>query len=154
MGANLYQKKSRSVAAPKVVSEFVLSATGPEHFPREEFPEVAFLGRSNVGKSSLINALLGQKALAFTSSKPGCTQAQSARPRRFREKSELRLDSRVGGVTRFRRPSMTESSRDDGPGEADHKGERLRAALIGVDAKPDERDGACDDDDVMPSQAV
>ena len=75
MSANLYQKKSRSVAAPKIESEFVLSATGPEHFPKEEFPEVAFLGRSNVGKSSLINALLGQKALAFTSSKPGCTQA-------------------------------------------------------------------------------
>lgn len=75
MSANLFQKKSRSVAAPKILSEFVLSATGPGHFPPEEFPEIAFLGRSNVGKSSLINALLGQKALAFTSSKPGCTQA-------------------------------------------------------------------------------
>src|SRR5262249_33102403 len=37
--------------------------------------EIAFLGRSNVGKSSLINALAGQKGLAFTSNKPGCTQA-------------------------------------------------------------------------------
>ena len=61
--------------APKIVSEFLLSAPGPEQFPKEEFPEIAFLGRSNVGKSSLINALLGQKALAFTSSRPGCTQA-------------------------------------------------------------------------------
>ncbi len=61
--------------AVQVDSEFVLSAPGAEFFPREELPEIAFLGRSNVGKSSLINALLGRKALAFTSSKPGCTQA-------------------------------------------------------------------------------
>jgi len=43
-------------------------------FPGDRLPEVAFLGRSNVGKSSLINALLGQKRLAFTSSTPGRTQ--------------------------------------------------------------------------------
>ena len=75
MGANSFQKKSRSQAAPRVVSEYVRSASGPEQFPAQEYPEIAFLGRSNVGKSSLINALLGQKALAFTSSKPGCTQS-------------------------------------------------------------------------------
>jgi len=75
MGANLFQKKSRSPQTRRVVSEYVLSASGPDQFPREEYPEIAFLGRSNVGKSSLINALLGQKALAFTSSKPGCTQS-------------------------------------------------------------------------------
>jgi GTP-binding protein len=63
------------LAVPKILSEFVLSASGPEQFPREEFPEIAFLGRSNVGKSSLINALTGEKGLAFTSNKPGCTQA-------------------------------------------------------------------------------
>jgi GTP-binding protein len=57
------------------LAEFVLSASGPERFPREEFPEIAFLGRSNVGKSSLINALIGEKKLAFTSNRPGCTQA-------------------------------------------------------------------------------
>ena len=43
-------------------------------FPGDRLPEVAFLGRSNVGKSSLINALTGQKGLAFTSSTPGRTQ--------------------------------------------------------------------------------
>lgn len=75
MSANLFQRKTRSLAAPKILSEYVLSASGPEQFPKEEYPEIAFLGRSNVGKSSLINALLGQKALAYTSSKPGCTQA-------------------------------------------------------------------------------
>jgi len=76
MSAKSLQNKSRpAAAAPRVISEFVLSASGPEQFPREEFPEIAFLGRSNVGKSSLINALVGQKGLAYTSNKPGCTQA-------------------------------------------------------------------------------
>ena len=41
---------------------------------RERLPEIAFLGRSNVGKSSLLNACTGQKKLAFTSARPGCTQ--------------------------------------------------------------------------------
>src|SRR5436190_18971823 len=43
-------------------------------FPGDRLREIAFLGRSNVGKSSLINALIGQKGLAFTSSTPGRTQ--------------------------------------------------------------------------------
>ena len=43
-------------------------------FPSDGLPEVAFLGRSNVGKSSLINALVGRKGLAFTSNTPGRTQ--------------------------------------------------------------------------------
>jgi GTP-binding protein len=55
-------------------TEFVASAGSPSGFPPEELPEVAFLGRSNVGKSSLINALTGQKGLAFTSTTPGRTQ--------------------------------------------------------------------------------
>ncbi|MBZ5610827.1 MAG: ribosome biogenesis GTP-binding protein YihA/YsxC [Acidobacteriia bacterium] len=55
-------------------AEFVISAARPEQFPAESLPEIAFLGRSNVGKSSLLNCLTGQKGLAFTSAKPGCTQ--------------------------------------------------------------------------------
>ena len=53
---------------------FVKSATSPEHYPRDGRPEIAFMGRSNVGKSSLINSLLGVKGLARTSSTPGRTQ--------------------------------------------------------------------------------
>ncbi|MFN0169685.1 MAG: ribosome biogenesis GTP-binding protein YihA/YsxC [Bryobacteraceae bacterium] len=56
-------------------AEFVITAAAPWQFPEGRLPEVAFLGRSNVGKSSLINTLLGRPGLAFTSSKPGCTQA-------------------------------------------------------------------------------
>ena len=54
-------------------AEFVISSGTPGQFPSDRLPEVAFLGRSNVGKSSLINALTGQKGLAFTSSTPGRT---------------------------------------------------------------------------------
>ncbi len=53
---------------------FIKSATKPEHYPQDGRPEIAFLGRSNVGKSSLINSLLGVKGLARTSSTPGRTQ--------------------------------------------------------------------------------
>ncbi len=55
-------------------SEFVTSAVNPEHYPEAFLPEVAFAGRSNVGKSSLINTLLNRKKLVKTSSTPGRTQ--------------------------------------------------------------------------------
>ena len=55
-------------------AEFIIGAARSEQFPAESLPEIAFLGRSNVGKSSLINALTGQKKLAFTSNTPGRTQ--------------------------------------------------------------------------------
>jgi GTP-binding protein len=55
-------------------AEFVTSAVAPEGYPREGLPEVAFMGRSNVGKSSLINSLLGNRKIARTSSTPGRTQ--------------------------------------------------------------------------------
>ncbi|UCD33422.1 MAG: YihA family ribosome biogenesis GTP-binding protein [Desulfobacterales bacterium] len=55
-------------------AEFVKSAVKPSHYPSEELPEIAFAGRSNVGKSSLINTLLNRKRLVKTSSTPGRTQ--------------------------------------------------------------------------------
>ncbi|MBA4422947.1 MAG: YihA family ribosome biogenesis GTP-binding protein [Syntrophus sp. (in: bacteria)] len=59
----------------KVLSaEFVLSAKEPVHYPPAVLPEIAFAGRSNVGKSSLINTLLKRKGLARTSNTPGRTQ--------------------------------------------------------------------------------
>ena len=54
-------------------SEFVISNTDVNKCPQDGFPEYAFIGRSNVGKSSLINMLTGHKGLAMTSSTPGKT---------------------------------------------------------------------------------
>src|SRR5689334_24539793 len=56
-----------------VIAKFLTSAADPKFFPPEGPPEFAFLGRSNVGKSSLINSLLGQK-IAHVSSTPGRTR--------------------------------------------------------------------------------
>ncbi|NLY37648.1 MAG: YihA family ribosome biogenesis GTP-binding protein [Tissierellia bacterium] len=53
---------------------FLGSAVGGDQFPPEDLPELAFAGRSNVGKSSLINYLLNRRSLARTSSTPGKTQ--------------------------------------------------------------------------------
>lgn len=55
-------------------SQFVISNTDLEKCPKGSFPEYAFIGRSNVGKSSLINSLCNKKNLAKTSSRPGKTQ--------------------------------------------------------------------------------
>ena len=55
-------------------SDFIISAVRKEQYPKNGLPEIAFVGRSNVGKSSLINALINRKNLARTSGKPGKTQ--------------------------------------------------------------------------------
>ncbi|MDP6981129.1 MAG: ribosome biogenesis GTP-binding protein YihA/YsxC [Myxococcota bacterium] len=55
-------------------AELLTSCSKPSHFPAPDLPEVAFLGRSNVGKSSLLNALVQRKKLARTSSTPGKTR--------------------------------------------------------------------------------
>ena len=65
--------------------EFMLGAARIEQLPDTDMPEVAFAGRSNVGKSSLINALVGQKKLARASNEPG----------RTRELNLFLLDGRV-----------------------------------------------------------
>ena len=68
--------------------EFLLSAPSLDFLPEADFPEVAFAGRSNVGKSSLINAVTGRKAIARASVTPGRTQElnffEVGEPTRFR----------------------------------------------------------------------
>jgi GTP-binding protein len=57
----------------QIAAEFITSATSAKDFPRERLPEIAFVGRSNVGKSSLINAL-ARRTIARTSASPGKTR--------------------------------------------------------------------------------
>jgi len=59
----------------KIISaKCTISAVGPDQYPDTVYPEVVMVGRSNVGKSSLINSLCSRRALARTSSQPGKTQ--------------------------------------------------------------------------------
>lgn len=74
-------------------AQFIAGATAIEQLPAPTFAEVAFAGRSNVGKSSLINSLVGRKKLVRTSSAPGCTRAINIFRARLRtERGEAHLD--------------------------------------------------------------
>ncbi len=68
-------------------AQFLISAGRLDQLPQDNLPEIAFAGRSNVGKSSLVNTLLGRKALAKVSGRPGRTQTLNL------------ID--LGGVARF-----------------------------------------------------
>jgi GTP-binding protein len=65
---------SKRKAPPITAAELITSAADAAGFPAPGAPEIAFLGRSNVGKSSLLNALVGRRALARTSATPGKTR--------------------------------------------------------------------------------
>jgi len=69
LGSDILQEKISVVQ-----SQYVLSAVNKSQYPAETLPEIAFIGRSNVGKSSLINSLTQRKSLAKTSGTPGKTQ--------------------------------------------------------------------------------
>ena len=55
-------------------AEYIISCVKKDQFPHQDYPQFLLVGRSNVGKSSFINALCNRKQLAYTSSKPGKTQ--------------------------------------------------------------------------------
>ena len=84
-------------------AEFVISNTDVKKCPAGIFPEYAFIGRSNVGKSSLINMLTSRKGLAMTSSTPGKTMLIPSFQRCLHTKHTPRTGSGMGhGATRDR----------------------------------------------------
>jgi GTP-binding protein len=85
--------------------EFTISAAAAGQFPRDGLPEVAFLGRSNVGKSSLLNALAGASNLARVSSQPGRTRLVNF----FRVDDELYLADLPG----YGYAAVSHATRDD-----------------------------------------
>lgn len=122
----------------KILSaEFVTSAVGPDRFPADRKPQIAFAGRSNVGKSSIINALVHRKNLVKTSSTPGKTQTINF----FIINNSFYFADLPGyGYARVPRPvtetwaPMIEGYLKDTP--------ELRAVVVLLDARrtPDERD--------------
>ncbi|MBZ0273840.1 ribosome biogenesis GTP-binding protein YihA/YsxC [bacterium] len=115
----------------KIVSAtFVTSAVDPRGYPPADLPEIAFAGRSNVGKSSLLNALVNRKGLAKTSQTPGKTRLLNF----FDVNGRVRFVDLPGfGYAKVPRP-MRESWRPMVEGYL--KGDRdLRAVVLLVDAR-------------------
>jgi GTP-binding protein len=107
----------------QIAAEFVTSAAGARDFPRDRLPEVAFVGRSNVGKSTLINAL-ARRSLARTSAAPGKTRlANFYRVQRGSALPVYLVDLPGYGYAR-------------GGGEAAEEFNRLTAAYFGRDDTP------------------
>src|SRR5215208_2745092 len=108
----------------QITAEFITSATNARDFPRDRLPEIALVGRSNVGKSSLINALV-RRPLARTSGAPGKTRLVKAPlPRRppglricARDQRHLRAERarcRRGGKQRIDRGVFRTAGRSGG----------------------------------------
>jgi GTP-binding protein len=126
----------------KVVSRFLLAASDVAQFPAASVPEVAFLGRSNVGKSSVINSLLGTK-IAKTSSIPGRTRTINFYEVRWPGKPRpalLFIDLPGYGYARLPRELTAEWANFVEP-YLEHR-PTLRLAIVLVDAKvpPQESD--------------
>lgn len=126
----------------RISAEFVTSAAGRDDFPRERLPEVALVGRSNVGKSSLINALV-RKSVARTSAAPGKTRlANFYRVQRGAEAPLFLVDLPGYGYARggdesadeFGRLTAAYFARGEDAGGAGTRGRRIGVLLL-VDSR-------------------
>ena len=126
----------------RYTTQFLLSAMAPAQFPAPGLPEIAFLGRSNVGKSSLLNALVGEKA-AKVSSTPGRTRSinfflvldQAQRPR-------MRFADLPGyGYAKISKSISAEWPKFIEPYLAERESLRLCVCLVDSNVPPQPRDG-------------
>ena len=127
----------------KVHAEFIKSASAPAHFPAPGAPEIAFAGRSNVGKSSLLNSLVGKK-LAHVSGTPGRTRTLNFFGVRFdakRAEAELLLVDLPGyGYARVPRAQQAEFVQFIEPYLREREALALCVCLVDVNVPPQASD--------------
>jgi GTP-binding protein len=126
----------------RVIARFLASATDAAHFPAPSLPEVAFLGRSNVGKSSVINTLIGDK-IARTSSTPGRTRSINFFDVRWPGKPQPEVifaDLPGYGYAKLSREISQEWPKFIEPYLNDRPTLALCAALVDVNVPPQESD--------------
>ena len=111
-------------------AKFVKSAFKETDWPRDNRPEIAFLGRSNVGKSSFINSLLGVRGLARTSSTPGRTQALN-----FFLINETFWFVDLPGYGYARAPKNVRAQWSDAAGEYLEKSDQLTLSIHLIDSR-------------------
>ena len=135
----------RSSGADRPFATFVLSAAAPAQFPKPDVKEVAFIGRSNVGKSSLLNALVGAK-VAFVSGTPGRTRMVSFFDVRIgsgKGPVELRLADLPGyGFAKVSREAARDWPKFVEPYLAEREGLALCVVLVDASVPPQENDRA------------
>ncbi len=115
-------------------AEFVAAARRPQELPPPTKSEIAFVGRSNVGKSSLLNKLLNRKGLARTSSTPGCTRQINF----FDVRSVAGLELTLVDLPGYGYASRSKSERDEWAGLIEHyllERATLRAAAVLFDSR-------------------
>src|SRR5580700_5589546 len=126
----------------RVIARFLAAATDAAHFPAPSLPEVAFLGRSNVGKSSVINTLIGDK-IARTSSTPGRTRSINFFEVRWPGKPQPEVifaDLPGYGYAKLSREISQEWPKGIEPSHHDRRTLALCLALVDVDVPPQDKD--------------
>jgi len=146
----------KTKAVEIINSEFVVTATAKDNLPAPSRPEVVFFGRSNVGKSSLINSLTGRKALARTSKQPGRTQALNFFDVSFRS-DDKRLEASFVDAPGYGFAKVAKSMRGEWEkllGSYLKNPERVAVALLLVDCRRDLKDEERWIEETVPSDKL